>query len=184
VTNVLPEDVWHALHPPKLRRPFSILFELTPDPRRITPSAGSEMRTNVILIFFALAIFANIPAGITMAIVSDDKTPATMYLLYLGLWGGIPFVIASIACLKTWLFMRTILKADQELVARLTDWEKEWSNVLLFKGGDPTVAVGEGRVKLSEKDFQNLGGVGGHVRAWTNRDGTKREIRAMPSGLV
>jgi DNA-directed RNA polymerase subunit RPC12/RpoP len=185
LTNVIPDDVWHALHPPKLRRPISLLFALRPDNRLNTPLPWSEMIIDLLLLCIPLFVLGAAISGGLTSIFHDDASDQVVYfgLYLLGLM-GIPLVFVALVLTIRTIRLLGVVRPEYEVVARFVDCEKGRAHVLLYSRDDFEHAIGEGVVRLTEERFNELGGVGGHIRAWRTPDGSKQEIRPLASGLV
>jgi hypothetical protein len=181
-TNILPDDVWRALHPPKLRRRFWLLFELTPDPRRVTLNPSADMLGW--LLFFAVPLALVSTCGAFASLANNrNRGGFPQYAYYWLLWFGPLFLLVAVTLIWKWLRVRPIVREGQEVVGRLLEWSGGSAAVELFDPKNPAVVLGSDQLELDEAKYKALGGAGGLLRAWAKPDRTKFKVIPEPSGL-
>jgi hypothetical protein len=196
--NVLPEEVWHALHPPRAPRRFWVVSRLFYDPRRETPSAWAEIKEGLGTIGCGLVFLA----PVVLAAVAGVFTAGSWLVETFGQGGVIGIWIGSgVVALGLLIYVaryfrrywrwRKIFKADQELVGRLGPFEElsgqyGTADIGLTSPGRPEQTVSTvNRHMLTRDEYERLGGEGGTLRAWMvpGRDDLV-EVRLVPSALA
>lgn len=174
-TNILADEVWRALHPPKLRRRFWLLF--TPDPRRVAPDPTRELRNTLLAMIPFIAFVAIFPAMLT-ARLRDDDSGHDYWVWFGGLYG-----LVLIVSVMGWNAVRGHILPSQEIAGRLRPWLAGGAQVELFDPRAPDAILATKSVRLSEGAHASLGGAGALVRAWRKPGSAKFVIRLEPSGL-
>jgi DNA-directed RNA polymerase subunit RPC12/RpoP len=193
--NVLPEEVWQALNPPRAPRRFWILCRLFYDPRRETPSAWAEIKDGlgtlgcgaVILMPLILAAVAAIVFAGSWLIETFGQGGAVVVWIVGGVV-AIGLLIYLSGYLRRYLRWRRIYKTDQELIGRLGPFEDLSGGhgaveIGLERPGAAGVVAAHGQM-MTRDDYDRLGGEGGTVRAWMVPDREDLiEVRLEPSVL-
>jgi len=180
-TNILPEEVWRALHPPKLRR--KIWFLMTPDPRRALDKPGERLLKTVILSALILPWVSACGASMSSSIVNGNHGD-NRFLIHFATWILASILLFVAPAVRDWWRARDVVSKKNEIVGRLGEWAASKVTVELFHPGDLSVSLGTRELELPEENFKMLGGAGGFIRAWAKPNTTKFEIRPQPSGLV
>ncbi len=189
-SNVLPDDVWRALHPPKKRRRFWLVCDLDEDPRR----APVASKTSVVGLLIASVLFALI--GTVGVLVLGGLTIGLLYAVLgvmteeqadsaLGVVIGVGFVLLTLSAFVK-MYRQDVkdirlMTPDNEVVGRLGAAGE--TEVQLFRPPNWQTPVGAAKLVLKNEDYANLGGEGGYVRAWVDPQGNTA-ARALPSSLV
>lgn len=192
-TNILPDDVWRALHPPKRRKRFWLLVDLDPDPRQVLPNLGAEARFWYIaspLAGLLAGLALGPPLGTALMAILGILTTVTeaeggMFLLLTGL--AVAGLISLLGCgraLLRWLKLRSIVKAEQEVLGRLIGHGDKMATVALERPGAPGAELARVQRKVAAQHYQRLGGDGGFVRAWIVPGTQRTEVRFTPSGMM
>jgi len=183
--NLLPDDVWRALHPAKKRQRFWLLCRLSPDVRRVPRSLGRESITTLAMVAFVAGFVSLFLGGITGSIVlgknklNGDEFLPYAFRYFVVIWGIVALLVA-----RSWFVGRRIIKHEYEVVGRLGPFTKGRSKVELFEPGKSGARIGAANVPVSEARHQELGGEGGVIRAWALPNRKKAICQAKPSGLA
>lgn len=176
----LPDAVWAALHPPRVKRRWWLAVHVAADPRRGRPEnkrfAGLVVRILTACVVLAMPVFF---AAVVVAAEAQQE-PLVVIGGSLGVLFSIPFGFFFWGC---WREAR-ICRDDHEVVGRLKGpWSARRPNsaeVLLTPPHEPNNVLAHAVLRgLSEKRFAELGGEGGRVRAWMIR-GNPAAVHAEP----
>jgi DNA-directed RNA polymerase subunit RPC12/RpoP len=180
--NVMPKDVWEALHPPAVLRRWWLAMRLYYDPRRETPSASEEIRDSLGTLGCGLFIFLPIVAVVIAAFVwlqewLQERFGVVGFWIFVGILAaaGIGAVAYCVPYLRRYLRWRKIWKPGNEVVGRLGEFKESLGEngivkVELTPAGEPGNVIGT-TIRFMSKDIhERLGGEGGEVRAWVVRE--------------
>ncbi|XXY47941.1 hypothetical protein WME91_48845 [Sorangium sp. So ce269] len=178
----LPDAVWAALHPPRVKKRWWLVVHVAADPRR--RPARVERFTRWARVMFALTIWP------LLFILGDIKELVSEAVKTGRIQGGlllvlIPGTFAVLLWLRGhWRYAR-VCRPEQEAVGRLRGpWRPlSFTPVLITPPRQPNVVLASGSLwNLSEQEFAQLGGDGGRVRAWVTR-GTcgQSHVEPVPS---
>jgi ribosomal protein S27AE len=177
--NVLPEDVWRALHPARAPRRFWVMHRLFWDPRRETPSPFAEIKDGlgtlgcaaVFLLPLVLSAVALIVVGHTWLVETFGRTGVIVSWVAGGVV-ALGLLIYASGYVRRYMRWRRIFKPEQELVGRLGPLREVGdsggnTDIELFQPGrsDRPITV-LGGFPISRIDFERLGGEGSTLRAW------------------
>ncbi|WP_437290377.1 hypothetical protein [Sorangium sp. So ce406] len=158
----LPDAVWAALHPPRIKRRWWLAVHVAADPRR-APANLIRFQMPVFRLGGCLGIlggtgFFFVAPGVfehaEMAIAACFVAPAAVFLC---LW------------LRAMLRYRRICRPENEVVGRLSaHWSSGLSTkVLITSPNQPAHVLACAALwALDKRRFDELGGEGGRVRAW------------------
>lgn len=192
-SNVLPDDVWRALHPPKKRQRFWLLLGLDSDVRHVTPNINNEIKEGFVtgLVFGVLGIpFLGWLPAIPVAIVLGEygSLSTLFFVLILALCvisvGVAVWAIFAIHALVIGIRLRPIVQPANEVVGRLGAHSLKKVPVHLYHPSDGSKLLTTGSLRLTEKRHRELGGEGGLVRAWLIASTERTEIRPIPTGKI
>lgn len=194
-SNVLPDEVWRALHPPKKRRRFWLLIGVDPDVRHVTPNINREMKRGFMMGCLAAVAGALVLGWLPTIIVAlvielgfqHSLEGATFSLIFVSCSVAVGFAAWAIVfgrALASGIRLRPIVQSANEVVGRLGTRASKDVPVHLYHPSDRSNCLATGSLRLTEKRYRELGGEGGLVRAWLIKGTTKTEIRAIPTGQV
>ncbi|XXX80526.1 hypothetical protein WMF30_17335 [Sorangium sp. So ce134] len=163
----LPDAVWAALHPPRIKRRWWLVVYVADDPRR-GPAEFNRFTTlargiGVACVLLAMPIF--FAAGI--AAMENQQDPVVASVGSLCALVCIPFGFLL------WSRRRyvRVCRDEYEVIGRLHrprgDRSSDAAEVLLTPPHQPTNVLARALLRgISQKQFSELGGEGGRVRAW------------------
>ncbi|WP_437602321.1 hypothetical protein WMF28_11905 [Sorangium sp. So ce590] len=175
----LPDAVWAALHPPRIKRRWWLVVHVVADPRRepARPDLFGEPALWVVL----MAVLVLPWPGMLLLALLDWRVEVAAACLLTTI-----AVIVALWLRGRWLY-RTICRPECEVVGRLVGpWRLRYTaRVLLTKPHQPDVVLASAVLRhVSAERFAELGGDGGKVRAWMVPGRTDRvHVEAMPSVL-
>ncbi|WP_437977836.1 hypothetical protein WMF11_14120 [Sorangium sp. So ce295] len=158
----LPDAVWAALHPPRIKKRWWLVIHVAADPRR-EPANLMRFQTPAVTIGGGL--------GVLGALGFFVVAPGAFERIELAIAGC--FVVPAAIFLCLWLRMRLrywhICRPENEVVGRLsTHWSSGFgTKVLITRANQPAIVLARASLwALDRKRFDELGGEGGKVRAW------------------
>jgi hypothetical protein len=176
----LPDNVWTALNPPRLKRRFWLVVHVPYDGRREPLPMGRDNG-----LFFTLVLmwlFWCTPVIIIIAIgVPTNSVEAVFTTMFVIL----TLILASWARRAWWY--ASVCRPDHELVGWLQSRQPLGAGrveVLLTPPGEPSRVLGRAALNVGDDRFRELGGPGGRVRAWMIPGKPRAvHVEAMPSVL-
>ena len=172
--NVLPDEVWRALNPPRVKQRWWLAVQLH-DPRWATPRVGRVGLTPLVMSLFMILIHIPLIILTSLGLIPPLVTGAcyAMWGLLVILW----YVVKQ-------LRLRRLVVAENEVYGRLLPIFRHWwygtrADVAVFSPQEPTRSLAEQVVSISQKQYERLGGQNAAVRAWY-RDG-KAFVYLQPS---
>lgn len=195
--NVLPEEVWQALNPPRAPQRFWVMARLFYDPRRETPSAWAEIKEGLGTIGCGLFLFLPVVFAAVAGIIAGSEWLVETFGQggVTAIWIGGGLVLLGLLIyvsryIRRYLRWRKIYRAEQELVGRVGPFKGlsgpyGMADVSLGVAGQPeTAEVAVCKQLLTRDDYDRLGGEGGAIRAWMVPGRADLvEIRLEPSAL-
>ncbi|AUX31081.1 uncharacterized protein SOCE836_031990 [Sorangium cellulosum] len=157
----LPDAVWAALHPPRVKRRWWLVVHAADDPRR-GPANILRFQMPAVTIGGILGILGGF--FILFAPVWFEHGDTAMFVGF-----GVP--AAVFLCLWLWTRMRywRICRPENEVVGRLSaHWSSGFrTEVLITSPNRPADVLARADLwALDRRRFDELGGEGGRVRAW------------------
>ncbi|KYF74443.1 hypothetical protein BE11_28445 [Sorangium cellulosum] len=156
----LPDAVWAALHPPRVKRRWWLAVYVADDPRQgrasterfIEPAVAIGCLSGlagITFLVFGIVSFRNVAAAVACVLI-----PAVLALIS-WLWGR-------------WRYAR-ICRPEHEIVGRLcAPWNARYrAEVLVTPPRQPTTVLARTVLRhITDTRFAELGGDGGMIRAW------------------
>jgi len=182
--NVLPDEVWRALHPPQAAKPWWILCHIRTDHRKIPWTAGAmaiNLFTGMLAVLAVFSIFVILPIAIPW-LIAIERLELLVY--------GYLALVALLAVIAGGSNLRRVgvVKPENELVARLGKFERERIEVELLDPADLSRVVDRSHItirgSLAREHYQKLGGRGGLLRAWRSPKSGRVFVQKTPTGLV
>ncbi|MGK3964769.1 hypothetical protein WMF38_11425 [Sorangium sp. So ce118] len=178
----LPDAVWAALHPPRIKRRWWLAVHVANDPRRgqadVGRFTGLAWKLAAVAAVFAFPVYG--AAGI--AAIEMHRDPEVWSLRGLLALFSVPVVLWLRGRWRCW----RICRPEHEAVGRMRGpWRPaSFMSVLVTPPNQPDVVLARGSLwNLSEQKFAQLGGDGGRVRAWVTR-GLCRQSHIEPTPSV
>jgi hypothetical protein len=171
----LPDAVWAALHPPRIKKRWWLAVYVVDDPRRGPADSGDF----------------NLPALVTGFVSVGVGFQLCLIAIIIRSWaivaaGLIVFPIIITLWLRGRWRYRRICRPENEVVGRLAGpWRsRPGAAVRLTKPHQPDLILAYTVLRTSAEKFAELGGDGGKVRAWlVPGNAEQAHVEAMPSAL-
>ncbi|WP_437930424.1 hypothetical protein WMF37_14645 [Sorangium sp. So ce291] len=173
----LPDAVWAALHPPRVKKRWWLVVYVADDPRR-GPAHSGEFNLPALV------------AGLVCACVGFS-----IWITAITIMGNLVIAVASmivppILVVALWLRGRSryrrICRPENEVVGRLVGpWRLQpGARVRLTKPHQPDLVLAYTMLQTSAERFGELGGDGGKVRAWMVPGSAQQtHVEPTPSAL-
>ncbi|WP_437878035.1 hypothetical protein [Sorangium sp. So ce513] len=173
----LPDAVWAALHPPRVKRRWWLAIYVADDPRR-GPADPSAFHASV-----ALGCLLSVGLGFNIFILAVTML-RNLTLAASGV--AIPLIVVIPMWLRGRWRYRRICRPENEVVGRLVGpWRVQpGTRVRLTKPHQPDLVLAYTVLQTSAERFAELGGDGGMVRAWLMPGRAKQShVEPTPSAL-
>lgn len=195
--NVLPDEVWKALRPPRVPKRWWLALSMYYDPRKETPTASEEIKDGLgtlgcgLLIFLPI-VFVAIAAAAALHGWLVEKFGLAGFYVFVGVLGLvlIGLVAYCIPYARRYFRWRKVWKAEYEVVGRFDSWIKAYGDsgiakVVLTPPGEPDSVLTSTFTDIMDREtFDRLGGKGGLIRAWTVPDRPELvEVQLTPTAL-
>ncbi|WP_437959714.1 hypothetical protein WME76_08735 [Sorangium sp. So ce119] len=175
----LPDAVWAALHPPRMKRRWWLAVYVADDPRRGPARSDLFAEPAAWAVFIAVVVLPW-PVGLLLTFL-DWRVEIIVACILTTIT-----VIGALWLRGRWLY-RTTCRPEHELVGRLVGpWRlRHTASVLITKPHQPDVVLSRAVLRhVSAERFAELGGAGGKVRAWMIPGRIDRvHVEAVPSVL-
>lgn len=190
--NVLQDDVWRALHPPKKRRVFWLVCGLAEDPRTVLPAAPNEHISDAVFppligVFIGLTA-GTFPMGIAMLFAEEEFTWAWVYggTIVLAVVIGLLVSVHKLTVgFKLSRRHQRVVCPQHEVVGQLGPWVVTGLiPVSLVHPADPSRVLVAAELQLTAERYGQLGGAGAFVRAWYAPATGEHWILDAPTGLI
>ncbi|WP_438028855.1 hypothetical protein [Sorangium sp. So ce233] len=173
----LPDAVWAALHPPRIKKRWWLAVYVADDPRR-GPADSGEFNLPALVAGF---VFAGVGFSIWMVAIAIISNLVIV---------AVSMIVSAIVVVAIWLRGRSryrrICRPENEVVGRLVGrWHSQpGTTVRLTKPHQPDLVLGYTVLQTSAERFAELGGDGGTVRAWMVPGNAKQShVEPTPSAL-
>ncbi|AUX41464.1 uncharacterized protein SOCE26_028770 [Sorangium cellulosum] len=175
----LPDAVWAALHPPRVKRRWWVAVYVTDDPRR---GAARRDRFTEPALWAVLIVVLVMPWPVGLLLVLfDQRVEVSVGSLF-----AASAIMVALWLRGRWLY-RWVCRPEYEVVGRLVGpWRLGYTaEVLLTRPHQRDVVLARSVLRhISAERFAELGGAGGKIRAWMVPGRADRvHVEAVPSIL-
>jgi hypothetical protein len=182
-SNVLPDDVWKALHPPRLKRRWWLVVDAPTATVRDVPDLAKEARGRFGCSMIVVVLVSLICGPMPVAFMKGENEVDGMEMLS----GCVPTGVVLTVLLALWVFgkwrrLKATVTAEHEVVGRLRPLGVGDVEVEVI---DPQTegVLGVTKIPMPKGIYAQLGGTGARVRAWHDPATGHVHARAQPSGL-